>query len=102
MDPSLYPDGGTYHHPIAVFLVSGDGSLVYYTTDGSPPDEISSYVTSGDLIVVENSVTVRAVAVHRDSSFASTASSEVEATFVVHSAGRCTETISGVLLQIDL
>lgn len=88
MEPSLYPNGGTYHHPIAVFLVSGDGSLVYYTTDGTPPDETSSYVTSRDLIVIESSVTVRAVAVHRDSSFASTASTEVEATFVVHSAGQ--------------
>lgn len=102
MDPSIYPNGGTYHHPIAVFLVSSDASLVYYTTDGAHPGEISSYVISGELIVVEHSVTIRAVAVHRDSSFASAASSEVEATFVIHSAGQYTETITGVLLQINL
>ena len=88
VDPSLYPTGGTYYHPIAVSLVSSDGSLVYYTTDGTSPDETSSSVSTGGLIVVEESVTLRAVAARRDVSFASSASSEVKATFDVYPKGR--------------
>ncbi|CAM9457378.1 unnamed protein product [Ascophyllum nodosum] len=112
VDPSLYPTGGTYYHPIAVSLVSSDGSLVYYTTDGASPDETSSSVSTGGLIVVEESVTLRAVAARRDVSFASSASSEVKATFDVYPKGKCgfayfvphftSSGYSGKVVEVDL
>lgn len=86
-DPYFYPSGGTFHHPIAVSLLSSADSIIYYTTDGVPPDASSDFVLSGDLIVVEDSLTLRAIAVHKDSSFESFSSAEVQATFVVHMAG---------------
>lgn len=86
-DPLVYPNGGTYLHPIAVSLVSTDGSVIYYTTDGTSPDESSSFVESGKLIVVEDSATLRTIAAYEAVSFNSYSSAEVQTDFVVYSTG---------------
>lgn len=86
-DPLVYPNGGTYLHPIAVSLVSTVGSVIYYTTDGTSPDESSSFVRSGRLIVVEGSATLRTIAAYEALSFNSYSSAEVQTDFVVCSIG---------------
>lgn len=85
--PTFYPSGGTFHHPIAISLVSDDGSIVYYTVDGTEPSEASDAVSSGDLIVMEESGTLRAIASFDGTPFAARASGEAQAAFIVHSAG---------------
>lgn len=86
-DPLIYPNGGTYLHPIAVSLESTDGSTIYYTTDGTSPGESSSFVNSGELIVIEDSTTLRTIAAYEAWSFNLLSSAEVESTFVVYSTG---------------
>ena len=68
-------------------LVSDDDAVVFYTIDGTTPDESSSFVTSSELIVLEESATVRAVAAHGRAYFDAFASAEVEANFVVYTTG---------------
>lgn len=87
-DPTFFPNGGTYHDPIAVSLVSDDGAVVYYTTDGTVPDGTSTFVTSSELIILEESVTIRAIAAFQGEDFDARSSAEVEASFVVYVAGR--------------
>lgn len=60
---------------------------MYYTKDGTSPDASSSYAVSGELIVLEESTTLRAVAAFEDRSFDAFSSTEVEATFIVHTGG---------------
>lgn len=86
-EPSFYPNGGTYHHPIAVSLVSSDGSIIFYTIDGTSPDESSAFVVSGEIVVVEDSAILRAKAVYKNLLFSSYSSVETEASFVVYSPG---------------
>ncbi|CAN0143713.1 unnamed protein product [Ectocarpus sp. 6 AP-2014] len=88
-DPTFFPNGGTYHEPIAVSLVSDDSAVVYYTTDGTVPDGTSTFVTSSELIVLEESVTIRAIAAFQGEDFDGRSSAEVEASFVVYVAGKC-------------
>lgn len=85
--PSLYPAGGTYYHPIAVSLLSNDGALIFYTIDGTEPNESSEAVSSGELIVMQVSGTLRAIAAPARSTFSAYSSDEVQATFVVYSGG---------------
>lgn len=89
-DPTFFPNGGTFHDPIAVSLVSDDGAVVYYTTDGTVPDGTSTFVTSSELVVLEESVTIRAIAAFQGEDFDARSSAEVEASFVVYVAGRLT------------
>ena len=86
-DPLVYPNGGTYLHPIAVSLESTEGSIIYYTTDGTSPGEGSSFVNSCELIVVEDSATLRTIAAYEAWSFNLLSSAEVQTTFVVYSTG---------------
>ncbi|CAM9243846.1 unnamed protein product [Ectocarpus sp. 12 AP-2014] len=88
-DPTFFPNGGTYHEPIAVSLVSDESAVVYYTTDGTVPDGTSTFVTSSELIVLEESVTIRAIAAFQGEDFDARSSAEVEASFVVYVAGKC-------------
>lgn len=85
--PYIYPAGGTYHHPIAVALLSDDGAAIFYTTDGTEPTESSDTVPSGELIVIEESGLLRAIAAQNTNTFSTTSSEEVQATFVVYSTG---------------
>lgn len=87
VEPSIYPPGGTYHQPIAVSLVTTDGSKIFYTIDGTEPDETSRAVVSGELVVMEGSGTLRAIAAHERLTLNSLSSKEVQATFVVYSEG---------------
>jgi hypothetical protein len=58
---SIDPDGGVFSIPVTVTLSVPVGTQVYYTIDGSlPSDQSTSYVES---FVLENSTTVRVVAV---------------------------------------
>ena len=86
-DPAFFPNGGTFHHPIAVSLVSGDGAVVFYTLDGTTPDENSSFVNSGELIVLEGPAQARAIAAPERSSLGAYSSAEVQADFAVYTAG---------------
>lgn len=86
-DPTFFPSGGVFHDPIAVSLISDDDAVVFYTIDGTTPDESSSFVMSGELIVLEESTTIRAIAAHDREYFDAFASAEVEASFVVHTTG---------------
>ncbi|CAM9150627.1 unnamed protein product, partial [Scytosiphon promiscuus] len=88
-DPTFFPNGGTYYDPIAVSLVSDDGAVVFYTTDGTAPDEASSFVTSSELIVLEESATIRAIAAYGGEYFDVYSSAEVEASFAVYTKGKC-------------
>lgn len=85
--PTLFPNGGTYHNPIAVSLVSDDDTVVFYTVDGTTPDESSNFVTSSELIILEETATIRAIAAHGREYFDAYASAEVEASFVVYTTG---------------
>lgn len=86
-DPNFYPNGGTYYDPIAVSLVSDDDAVVFYTTDGTAPDGASSFVTSSELIILEDSATIRAMAAYGREYFDAYSSAEVEATFAVYTKG---------------
>lgn len=86
--PYIYPAGGTFHHPIAVVLLSNDGASIFYTTDGTEPSESSDTVSSGELIVIEESGLLRAIAAQSINTFSTTSSEEVQATFVVYSTGK--------------
>lgn len=86
-DPTIFPNGGTYYDPIAVSLVSDDGAIVFYTTDGTMPDEASSFVTSSELIILEESATIRAIAAYGREYFDVYSSAEVEASFAVYTKG---------------
>lgn len=86
-DPEIFPNGGIFHDPIAVSLVSGDGVVVFYTVDGTTPDESSSFVTSDELIVLEEPAQIRAVAAPGRDSFGAYSSAEVQANFVVYTIG---------------
>lgn len=96
-DPSFFPNGGTFHHPIAVSLVSDDGAIVFYTIDGTTPDESSSFVNSSELIVLEETTTVRAIAAHGRNYFGDYSSAEVQANFIVYTIGAWS---SAVLKQL--
>lgn len=86
-DPTVYPNGGIFHDPIAVSLVSDDGAVVFYTVDGTTPDESSSFVTFSELIVLEETTTIRAIAAHGRESFSAYSSAEVQANFIVYTTG---------------
>ncbi|CAM9247898.1 unnamed protein product, partial [Hapterophycus canaliculatus] len=88
-DPIFFPNGGTYYDPIAVSLVSNDGTVVFYTTDGTAPDATSSFVTSSELIILEESTTIRAIAAYGPEYFEVSSSAEVEASFAVYTTGKC-------------
>lgn len=86
-DPTFFPNGGTFHDPIAVSLVSDDGAVVFYTIDGTTPDESSRFVTSSELLVLEETTTIRAIAAHGRNYFGTHSSAEVQANFVVYTIG---------------
>lgn len=86
-DPTIYPAGGTFHHHIAISLLSNDGSVVHYTVDGTEPTGSSNVVNSGELVVLEESGTLRAKAAFPDNPFNERASGEIQANFTVYSAG---------------
>lgn len=67
--------------------MSDDGTVVFYTVDGTMPDESSNFVTSSELIILEESATIRAIAAHGREYFDAYASTEVEASFVVYTKG---------------
>lgn len=67
--------------------MSNSGALIFYTTDGTEPSESSDVVSSGELIVIEESGTLRATAAPTRSTFSAFSSEEVQATFVVYSEG---------------
>lgn len=67
--------------------MSDDDAVVFYTVDGTTPDESSSFVTSSELIIVEESTTIRAIAAHGREYLGTHASTEVEASFVVYTEG---------------
>lgn len=83
----VFPNGGTYYNPIAVSLVSDDGAVVFYTVDGTTPDESSNLVTSSELVTLEETTTIRAIAAYGREYFAISASEEVEVSFVIFAIG---------------
>lgn len=61
--PSFTPDGGTFNTPINVLLTSQVGTVIYYTTDGSEPNENGPAVSQFEDIFIDHSLTLKAIAV---------------------------------------
>ena len=57
--PQTEPAGGTYHEVQNVKLISNAAGTIYYTTDGSAPDE-SSPVYTGPIVLESGDHTVKA------------------------------------------
>lgn len=78
------PAGGTYPGPIQVQLADTDSNAaIYYTTDGTQPNNTSSQYTTSP-IAVANSLTINAIAI--DPSL--TASNVTTAAYVIGSGGQ--------------
>ncbi len=60
--PFFNPDGGTFNNPIGVTMSSQIGAIIYYTTDGSDPNESSPAVSHFDTILIDHSLTLKAIA----------------------------------------
>lgn len=76
--PTFSPEGGTYNESVAVILSAGDGSSIYYTTDGTTPDDSSTpYLTP---ITLTSGATISAIAYDEEGS----ASEVVQQTYVVN------------------
>ena len=61
--PSMDPPGGRYATEQTVTLTSTtSGATIYYTMDGSEPDDTDSSVASGQTVLVDESMTLKAVA----------------------------------------
>ncbi len=75
--PTFSPEGGTYNESVTVSLSAGDGTSIYYTTDGTTPDDTSTpYLTP---ITLTDSATISAIAYDEDG----TASEVVSQAYVV-------------------
>lgn len=98
-DPEVFPNGGIFHDPIAVSLMSGDGAVVFYTIDGTTPNESSSFVASSELIVLEETAQIRAIAAPGRNYFGAYSSAEVQANFVVYTTGAGS---SAELMQLNV
>ncbi len=59
--PVISPAGGSYVGSVSVSLSAGDGTTIYYTTDGSVPTEDSTLYTQAFTLTA--SATVKAIAV---------------------------------------
>jgi len=59
--PEFHPPEGTYSRSVEIHLTCAtDGAQVCFTTDGTEPTPASPCVSSGDAILVEHSVSIRA------------------------------------------
>jgi uncharacterized repeat protein (TIGR01451 family) len=59
--PFFNPDGGTFNQPQGVGLNCGTSNVViYYTTDGTEPNQNSPAVSIGGTVVIDHSVTLKA------------------------------------------
>ena len=81
--PSITPNGGTFYEPQEVTLVS-EGNTIYYTLDGTEPNEASTEYTVP--FVVSQSCTVKAIAYDNDDNASSIASAD----FIIKTAATYT------------
>ena len=78
--PVITPAGGTFTEPQEVTITAGEGCAIYYTTDGTEPEQTSGRYTGP--FTVSESCTVKAVAVDAEGN----ASNVATATFTFTSA----------------
>jgi hypothetical protein len=67
-DPVFDPDGGDYYYGDAVEITcSTDSTTIYYTTDGTDPDQKSTPYTEAVTLPEDgDSITIKAIAIHDD------------------------------------
>jgi len=88
--PVIAPDAGTYATSVEVSITCATlGALIYYTTDGSTPTELSTPYTAP--FTLTSDATVKAIAVYAGAVFSSVASSAYVIThFIVATGGTIT------------
>jgi hypothetical protein len=73
---SVNPSGGTYNDSVKVALTATAGATIYYTTDGSAPDNTSTEYT--DTLKFTSTTRLRAIAENADGS-----SNEIDETYTI-------------------